>query len=190
MKAAFACLLLLSTPQGPLLISDLWPGEGVPHFAANTKTLDLHEQPSRTSPLHRVPTSPGAAIDFDSTRFMTLRAGHVLARESGELSGRVFGRVTHVSKAMYYAATIPSRATGYAKGDTLEYLQDRAEGTCMMRVRGEVIEADECPTIDSAAFATLTQPQTEWWIHVVMSRASQGWLLIDPRFVRELDRTF
>jgi len=182
--------LALFALQSPVLTSEMWPGEGIPHFVANTTTLDLYAEPSRATQRHRLFANVGAGLEFDDTRFITIRPGHVVARKRGAMSGRVFGGISYLSKTLYDSNALPTTQIAYVPGDTLEYLQNRAEGTCIIRAREDVVEVDNCPAGDHEAFTTLEEPQTEWWIHVNLSKTMQGWLLVDPKAVRELSRTF
>jgi hypothetical protein len=182
-------LPLLLSLQGPVLISELWPGEGIPHFVAKASSLTLYSDPSRASTSRQRTVRVGAVLAFDDTRFVTVRPGHVVARNAGSTSVKVLGKITYLSKTLYYRSGASTQIR-YAEHDTLEYLQNRAEGTCIIRVRGEVAEADECPAFDRATFALLDEPQTEWWIHATFSTDDQGWLLVDPKAVREIGRTF
>lgn len=181
---------LLVAFQSPVLTSEMWPGEGIPHFVANTTSLELHSEPSRGAPKHRLTVRSGAPVDFIETRYITVRAGRIVARTSGTTSGRIFGKIGYLSKQAYYSGAVPTRQVAYTLNDTLEFLQYRAEGACIMRIRGEVMESEDCPVADTQAFVTLDEPQLEWWIHVVAGQVAQGWLLVDPKAVRQLDRTF
>ena len=66
----------------------------------------------------------------------------------------------------------------YQKGTSLEYLQYRAEGTCFVRLMGEVIDTDVCPAFDDK-FRVMAEPVTEWWVRVLISGKPKEWLLVD-----------
>jgi hypothetical protein len=186
-------MLLLSVflaLQGQPFTSEMWPEEGIPQLAAKTSTLPLHMQASRAAPMHRLRVKKGALIPFDSTRYTTLRPGRLVARSSGSVMGRVLGRISYLSRALYYTSTIRSREIPYNHGDTLEYLQYRAEGTCLMRIEGDVVDAEDCPALHPDGFTVLSQPLTEWWIWVHTTVQPRGWLLVDPTTVDQLERRF
>ena len=163
-------LTVLLALQSPVFTLEMWPGEGVPRFVANKASLELYSEASRGAAKHRLATRSGAPIDFDRTKYITVRAGRIVARKRGTTSGRVFGKIGSLSKELYYADKVPTRAVAYAARDTLEFLQDRAEGTCIMRIRGEVVESDPCPGSDKEAFTTLDEPHIEWWIRVAVGK--------------------
>ena len=181
-------LALLIALQGPTIVSDMWPGEGIPQFAAKT-ILRLHREPSRAAPWLRVTVGKGVLLQFDSTRYATMRSGQIIARSAGAIHGRVLGRVSYLSEAQYYADSILSREILYQRGDTVEYLQYRAEGTCVVRIKGDVIDAEDCPAFNPNGFAVRSEPDTEWWIWV-RSATAQGWLLVDTTVVTQLKRRF
>jgi len=72
----------------------------------------------------------------------------------------------------------------------IEYLQDRAEGTCFIRVDDQVVDADPCLADDDRTFRLATKPRTEWWIRVVVDRVPVGWVMVDGKAVKQSGRTF
>jgi len=73
-------------------------------------------------------------------------------------------------------------------GDTVEYLQYRAEGTCFIRIASDVIDAKLCPNQQPSRFRLDTEPITEWWIHVTIKGKPAGWLLVSDAVVKVVDR--
>ena len=182
-------LLLLQTQSAPFVF-DLWPGEGRPSFTARAATLELRQEPSTAAPVAtRLAVSVGSAVRFDETRVRTVRPGRVVVLAAGSLRGRDLGATDHLTADAYYAGGEP-RDFPLAPGAVIEHLQDRAEGTCLVRLAGRVVDAESCPTFDETKYRVESPPAVEWWIRVVSAGRPQGWLLVDPAVVRQGRRSF
>jgi len=130
------------------------------------------------------------SIAFGKTLCRTIRAGQLRASATTTITGRRLGPILHLSRDDYYSGGYATSSVPVAAGETIEYLQYRAEGTCFVRVHGDVIDADLCPLEDRKGFVLEAQPQTEWWIERLVNGRSQGWLLVDGKNVKESGRTF
>ena len=169
----------------------LWPGEGRPKFRAVAKELPIRHVPSVSSPIvRRLRVSAGQPVTFDQTWYRTDEAGtlQVLARAS--ISGRLFGSVRKISRDAYYSRAVSEQPIVFDKDEVVEYLQNRAEGTCFLRTAGQVFEADPCPARKNPAFRLITEPKTEWWIRVVVARVPIGWVMIGNETVEESGRSY
>lgn len=158
--------------------------EGIPGFAAKSKHLTLHEDPSRSSPIvATVPVKKGEEIVYSATRFRTVRPGIVTGTEPKTLSGRSFGPIGHLSVDRYYASEMRWKEISFKAGDSFEYLQDRAEGICLIRHENAVLEIEDCSWSGSTragGFKLVEEPETEWWIQVTgRDKPPLGWLLVD-----------
>jgi hypothetical protein len=186
------CLpLLLGAEGAEAFDSELWPGEGVPRFAAGTDRLILHAEPETSSPIvAEHPVDPGQEITYGRTRFRTIDEGLLIAQKQGRLFGRNLGDVELLSEDRYYAAAPVFEEIPYAAGQTFAYLQYRAEGSCMIRHRGAVFEVG-CPLqVPAGDFDLAREPVTQWWVEVTDSQGQAlGWLQIDER-VEFLPRAF
>jgi len=181
--------LLLGASPTEEFASQLWPGEGRPRFAAKVSVLVLHRDPQFKSPVAaRVPIKLGAPIQFDDTWYRTVRPGEFVATADGVLKARRLGKIRLLSVKDYYANPA-TEDIAYQKETTFEYLQYRAEGTCFIRLMGEVFDTEVCPTLDDK-FQMIAEPVTEWWVRVVISGKPKGWLLIDENTVQFLQRQF
>jgi len=175
--------------------SDLWPGEGMPRFAAKAEFLTLHKAPSQSSPVAvKYRAVVAQEIRYDQTRLRTLRAGKVTAKVAGAWSGRRFGPISHLSKAQYYSQAAAWTDYAYSAGETFEYLQNRAEGACLIKYRGDVLEIDWCPWLDrntTSDFEMSVAPEIQWWIRVIGdNKHPMGWLLVEENVVTFLPRQF
>ena len=169
--------------------SDLWPEEGRPVFVAVTRQLALHELPSTSSKvIRRLSVAPKQRLVFGDTRYRTVKPGRLRVLVSGSIKGRMLGEMTRLSRADYYSDRFADTSVNVTAGDTVEYLQYRAEGTCFVRIAGKTIDADPCPTGESARFRLDVKPIIEWWIHITANGTPAGWLLVTDATVKEIDR--
>lgn len=170
---------------------ELWPGEGRPRFRAATAELGIREAPSVSAKVvRRLPVSKGQEITFDQTRYRTVKAGRLQVLTSTSVNGRILGAIRFLSLESYYKGRFPTKAVECRQGDALEYLQYRAEGTCFVRIGGQVIDADPCPVQDERAFRVATKPETEWWIRMVLNDTPVGWLRVEDASIKLIDRQF
>jgi hypothetical protein len=102
----------------------------------------------------------------------------------------MLGSVNRFSREDYYKGKFAPALMDVQPGMNVEYLQYRAEGTCFVRIAGNVIDADSCPANDKSKFRVETEPKTEWWIHIVFSGVSAGWLLVTDSSVKAVNREF
>jgi len=172
----------------------LWPGEGRPRLIAGTTTLSPRTEPRTDAPtgtaLH---VRKGQVVEFAETVYRTIVPGRLKVTKDAQVRGRRLGSMRRLSRDEYYSDRYPMAALAVRAGETIEYLQYRAEGSCFVRIRGEVIDADPCPDVlvDPDEVAVLeAKPKTEWWIQVVLKGRPEGWLLVDGKNVREEGRTF
>jgi hypothetical protein len=178
--------------QEPIFQVELWPEEGIPELRATGAALTLRELPARSAPVARVvqEVEAGMPIRFDETRYQTLRAGRIAVLEADTIRGRNMGTISHLSRDDYYSGRYPMEAWPVMAGDTIEYLQYRAEGTCFVRIGGSVIDADRCPALVADSFELISEPRLDWWIRVVPDDSPAGWLLVDEATVTEVGRRF
>ncbi len=132
----------------------------------------------------------GQQVAFDDTRYRTIEPGRLEALAPVNIAGRVLGTTRLLSRDAYYKGRFPERTVAVKRGDVIEYLQDRAEGTCFVRVADQVIDADPCPAQDGRTFRALNQPKTEWWIRLVVAGRPAGWVMVGEATVKESGRSF
>jgi hypothetical protein len=191
MKAISLALLLLAVTQlaSPGFDIDLWPGEGIPVFGASSTSVTLREFPSASAPITKVATvSRDQRLTFDDTRYRTVEPGRIRVLAAARVSGRMIGNVTRLTRQDYYSGKYPPAAIDVVPGMTFDYLQYRAEGTCFVRMNGQVIDADPCPD-NPPLFIVETQPKTEWWIRTAIDTAV-GWALVTDSNIKVLTREF
>lgn len=189
LRIAFGLGLLIAYPADSFEVY-LWPGEGIPVVRARSPIVALHTEASRSAPVaKRVAVTPDTQIAFDETRYRTIASGQMIAIAPGRVKGRLLGEIASVTREDYYQKRFPPADIAVASGDTVEYLQYRAEGTCFVRVHAQTIDADPCPANGEPAFRLDSEPVVEWWIRATIGDAS-GWLLVDGQEVRVIERNF
>ena len=146
----------------------------------------MHELPSTSSRIsYSVTIHPGQRISFDDARYRTIQARRFRALANSRVKGRVIGNVSHLSREDYYSSKFASADVDVERGATFEYLQYRAEGTCFVRIDGNVINASPCPTIDTSGFRLEAQPRLQLWIHVAVGNSSR-WVLVSKSTVKDV----
>lgn len=175
----------------PVFEIDLWPGEGRPVVEAVATRLSLRALPYSTAAVvHDLVVAPGQRLSFDSTRFQTLEPGKLRVLTPTRVQGRMLGAITHLTSDAYYAGGRPRADVEVDAARPLEYLQYRAEGTCFVRVAGQVVDASPCPVEEQGTFTLEREPETRWWIRLVGADGRAGWLLVSDSVARVVDRTF
>jgi hypothetical protein len=158
---------------------DISPGEGKPILRSKGRPLSFHEQPSLDSKsVKEVRFKKGDLVPFERDRVVTTRSGSVEVKAEVALTVRNFGKTDSISVDTYYSEIKAAPLLIKAK-ESVEYLQDRAEGSCFLRVYGNTVEAEECPGMQAtrAAASKLvvkTRPQTQWWIFVPSAGGGVG----------------
>lgn len=180
---------LLAASHRPTFVCELWPEEGRPVFTAKGCLIELRRSPSADAAgTLRFMAVEGDTLPFDSTEYQTFSPGRLIALRDGVIEGRSLGKRSRLSEPSYYEDESPDRTIAYQRGDTIEYLQYRAEGFGFLRARGDVIEVELWRELDSLEFKPLSWPVTEWWIRVTGRPEGSGWLRVDATQVVEVDR--
>jgi hypothetical protein len=174
----------------PVFEIGLWPGEGIPVVEALRDNLPLRASPVVEAPvISELSTGIGSKITYDSTRFQTITPATIRVTRDAVVKGRSLGSLRYLSRDQYYSNAFRDTAVVLAPAAVLEFLQHRAEGTCFVRVGTIVIDARECPVLDTVRFTTIGQPQVRWWLFARGATGS-GWLLLTDTTARTIDRRF
>jgi hypothetical protein len=185
--ACFAIALFALLQARAIFETDIWPREGRPVFEASSSELPLREMPSRTSRIKKIKVTPGERLSYDDARYQTILPGRIEVLSSAIIEGRLIGSVTKLPRDKYYSDTFSKVKIRVVRGKKGEYLQDRAEGSCFVRIDDKIVDASPCPDVGS--FKVVLEPKTEGWIHVV-SGDSTGWLLISEASAKLVAREF
>jgi hypothetical protein len=197
LKAVVAIMLALVTAcrderpaAGYAFAIELPPGEGIPVLEAVSDTLTLRSGPRTEAPTTgQVGGVKGTITEHDSVRYITMRPGALVAVTASIIEGRDLGVVRLLSRAAYYEMPMPRDSFEFSPGDTIEFLQHRAEGSCFVRLGERVIDARRCPAIDPTTWTTLREPETELWFRLVVN-GSAGWVPVSDSTIRIARRTF
>lgn len=172
--------------------SELWPGEGEPKFSAKIGHLVLHTRPSSRAPRARLlRVTPGRALPYSETRLITLKSGVIEATGPGELQARSLGKIKYLSGDGYYQKGSRFQAMSVEKGERLQYLQYRAEGSCLAKKGRSVYEIEGCNFDESSPLKLRSEPVVEWWIRLPREGNNPGgWLRVSEQVVNFLPRAF
>jgi hypothetical protein len=153
--------------------SDTFPGEGVPVLSAREDSLRLYAEPSLDSPVRRLPFQKGWKVVYDTSKQITIQS--------------VLLRVTSTVTDGWCQG---GKFEPLHPGETVEYLQYRAEGYGTMRVRGMICEVFIMD--NEARFDGMDkEPEVQWWVRVVDGEGrGEGWLLVDGSQAEILGREF
>lgn len=174
----------------PAFEVDLPPGEGRPVIEAVDTTVLLLHEPREGAPVAGVmSTRPGERLNYDSTRFQTMTPSLSRALRAATVRGRDLGEVRQLTREEYYSGAFPDTTLQVRPSETIEFLQHRAEGTCFVRIRGRVVDAEQCPVFDTTTFTPAADPRTLWWIYAKGLNVS-GWLLLTDTTAKVVNRTF
>jgi hypothetical protein len=179
-----------SIERPALFVSELSAGEGILEFRTSAPSLPLRAEPSLAAKVIDSLQSPvGASIQYDEERYQTMRAGLIAILAPIHVTGRNLGPIRYLSRDAYYSAAFPDDTLALPAGTTADYLMWRAEGTCFIRVGGNVIDAHYCPVGftrypddgTGPAAQLIHDSEVEWWIRVTLNGEPRGWALVDER---------
>ncbi len=189
-----ASLVMANCQPRNIFESELWPGEGRPSFAPKSTILKLYSKPSLNCVVVETRVvKKGEKIPFKETRVRTIKPGKVKVVRTGVLKGRSLGKITYLSRKTYNHSKSTWKNYSFRKSDSFEYLQNRAEGSCLIRFKDEVLEIDWCPWLadsDDSTFTMISEPVIEWWINLAHGNDPDRWLLINDETVEFLPREF
>jgi hypothetical protein len=155
-----------------------------------SESLELRETPYATSNItNQVSVEIGIPIEFDLTRYRTIKPGHLTAVQNTFIKGRSMGELSSLTEEQYYSNKYKTGNFLISIGDHIEYLQYRSEGTCFVRIKGNVIDADDCPVGIPEYYKINREPIVEWWARVNINNKI-GWLLVDVKTVEVEGRTY
>lgn len=116
----------------------------------------------------------GWRVPFDTSILRTIRSVQLTVQKRSEVVVWCYGSVSHT----------------FEIGDTVEYLQYRAEGFGTARVKDSICQIPLM--VEGEIFGSdLPEPETEWWIRVTYEDGtSPGWLLFADGQVAITKREF
>lgn len=187
----FFTLIIASSAFGSDFEKDTWPGEGIPNFSAKTNSLILHNQPAVTSNQIKYDLQKGSKVLFDKSKLITRQSVSLTAKT--EVTDVHCEKSTGNKKIIMPEGTediVKRGAVVISPGETIEFLQYRAEGYITARYKDRICEVfvmDNVPKFEGLD----KEPVVEWWVRVVnKDKLPQGWLLVDGSQVDFLKRGF
>lgn len=188
LKWLFAIALFQTTAA--VFETAISPGEGRPRLRP-TGPIEVRQHPELKHLVSAKVNLPlNRDLEYDETIFRTVVPGEIRVRAATSVSGRQLGPISRLPREEYYRGRYPRGTVAVTADSRVEYLQYRAEGTCFVRIDGQVIDSDECPALDKEAFTVVSEPRTEWWVRVVNDGKPVGWVLVDERRVKVVGRSF
>jgi hypothetical protein len=170
---------------------DTWPGEGIPVIEMRREVLVLRTDPELESPVvDTLRGRVGQRVAFDSTRYQTMQPGAISFPKAGTVTGRDFGSIRHLTRDRYYDGDVAEVTIPVPAGDSVEFLQHRAEGTCFVRIAERIIDAHPCPQFGRDSVRIVRQPVTQWWIRARGQGGAFGWLLVSDSTALSVRREF
>ena len=164
MRTIFIVLMLVPVVSfGVEFETSTWPGEGIPVLIANVDRLHVWAEPHRASSMREIAYRRGWRIPFTETLLRTIEATTITVKKNGTV--RIFcdGPIEHE----------------FSTGDTIEYLQYRAEGYITARYNERVCSIPLLQNPDIFG-EQVDEPVVEWWVKVeYRDGGSPGWLLVD-----------
>jgi len=191
--AGLLLIVGISSGNAPIFVSEIFYCDGcLADLAVMKDNISL-----RTDPIQSAPAIQGPALNkgakLESTReFMTrtISAGHIQVLKTTVIHGRSFGRINRLAKTQYDAAPKGYKQFSVDPGDQIEELQDLSEGSCLAKIKDQVIEVGACRWLegfnpktnpDEGHFKVLDKSKTETWIKVRNS-GREGWVFLDELF--------
>lgn len=165
----FSGIFAVTALWGPGLAFEcsIFPGEGSHRIQASGDEIVLRTAPTaQASVADTISPARGEMIIHSDVRFRTIIPGLFLAREDGAIHGTSYGRVFYLSRTDYRRGGSGYDTFSFSKGDTIEYLQYRAEGWTFLRINGVVVCA-ELLSERVVPLKEIRRPQLELWIQVV-----------------------
>lgn len=177
-------------PSGPVFEIGLWMGEGIPVIEAARDSIPLRVAPRMDAPVSGTLTvGAGRTIEYDSTVVQTLTPAPLRATTATTIRGRNFGPVRGLTRDQYYSSMVRDTVIAIGPSTKIDYLQDRAEGSCFVRVEGIVLEVAVCPVHEPNAFHPTGAPSTVSWVFA-RGGQSAGWLPLGDSTARITRRDF
>ncbi len=151
-----------------------WPGEGVPVLTAKADVAaPLRAEAKPDSPEYGTcKLSSGSQLNWSMSTQVVRAPEALVVKTAKPLKVTSYGRLVLLTNSAYYNSG-KEKTLSLAKGDTVEFLMPRAEGTCFFRHKGEVFTS-ECMAFEGAGKAV----KSEWWVQAECGDVG-GWMRVD-----------
>ena len=179
--AAAAPFLMAQEARRPLLILQHFPGEGAAVIAAsrNIEAFPFYSEPGGAEPAGGIPLFKGEILDWEEPRTVVYRFGEAeILPSTGEIEVE-FVRLEGPRILGDRVETVR-----FEPGQKLQVLSYQSEGFYYFRHESRVL------SMFAENMRILREPETETWIHLTNSAGPVGWLRIDGKDLRVVDREF
>ena len=169
-------LFHLSSRSATAFECGIFPGES-PNLEAPAGDMVLRKIPSAISRIVKtISPGKGTTVKWKNVRFRTLSPGIFVARTAGSIEGANYGPMSYLSREHYYSGGHGGHQVfQYTKGDSIEYLQYRAEGSAFIRINGAIVAADLLSK-RAVPFKEVKRPRVELWVEVISEAGKpMGW---------------
>lgn len=174
----------------PSFVYENFLGEGRPEYKIMGTQIKMRDLPNRESSIVGIESISGEQVlPFDDVVTKVIKTGEI--QISGDLSvqTRNFGEIRKLTKEMYYDESIAWAERTLTAADQPTLLMWMSEGNCLIKIKQTVNESRDCPTDSENPWQLLNPPEIESWIKVSINN-STGWVEIDDRQMREVNRSF
>ena len=174
----------------PSFVYENFLGEGRPQYKIMGTQIKMRDLPNRESSIVGIESISGEQVlPFDDVVTKVIKTGEI--QISGDLSvqTRNFGEIRKLTKEMYYDESIAWAERTLTAADQPTLLMWMSEGNCLIKIKQTVNESRDCPTDSENPWQLLNPPEIESWIKVSINN-STGWVEIDDRQMREVNRSF
>ena len=174
----------------PSFVYENFLGEGRPEYKIMGTQIKMRDLPNRESSIVGIESISGEQVlPFDDVVTKVIKTGEI--QISGDLSvqTRNFGEIRKLTKEMYYDESIAWAERTLTAADQPTLLMWMSEGNSLIKIKQTVNESRDCPTDSENPWQLLNPPEIESWIKVSINN-STGWVEIDDRQMREVNRSF
>lgn len=174
----------------PSFVYENFLGEGRPEYKITGTQIKLLDLPNRESSLAGTESISGEQVlAFDDVVTKVIKTGEIQISGDLTVQTRNFGAIQKLTKEMYYDESIAWVERTLTATDQPTLLMWMSEGNCLIKIKQTVNESRDCPTDSGNPWQLLNPPETESWIKIELNH-SKGWVEVDDRQIREVDRNF
>jgi hypothetical protein len=193
LSCSFAYALESSSSEY-VFVSELFPSEGPLELNAATNLLQIHQEPSKSSPIvEQYRVKKGEKISFDKIQYCTVKPAIVKTINATHLNDVIiFGKLNYLSvKTLSDGGLRVVPKIDVKAGEVFEYMQDGSEGSCVFRWHGVVYEGS-CSWKSGASnysddFKVSGVPLIHLWVRITKNKKPVGWFLVEKKLVTGSD---
>ena len=166
----------------PLVQLHTWPGEGVPVIAVDAgQDVPVYSDPRARQPMKTVLVRQAHTLEWDESRVLVLKLGRF------EITGPVTAEVYLYGGIDEKGNLLRGHSTEreFLRKEEVDVVSYLAEGSYLFSHDDVYFEMF---AEDKGRF--LREPETEWWVRVKLPEQLAGWVQVDGKRVKGIDRKF